>query len=150
MGWERILRSPENEGVPAGVANTNIVWHGNRLLAMGEDAVAPLVLDPESLETTGIVNWSSQLGHGVTRGSVRRTASSAPNPKIDPVTGEMFGYGFSTEEPYLTCYVVSADGELTLRQDIDAPFPAYVHDMLLTETPRGHSPVSNDVSAWAR
>ena len=26
------------------------------------------------------------------------------------------------------------DGELKLRQDIDAPFPAYVHDMLLTES----------------
>ena len=66
MGWERILRSPENEGVPAGVANTNIVWHGNQLLAMGEDAVAPLILDPETLETTGVVNWSNRLGDGVT------------------------------------------------------------------------------------
>ena len=124
MGWERILRSPENEGIPAGVANTNIVWHGNRLLAMGEDAVAPLVLDPESLETTGIVNWSNRLGDGVTPRVTSEDGFFCAHPKIDPVTGEMFGYGFSTEKPYLTCYVISADGELTLRQDIDAALGA--------------------------
>lgn len=134
MGWERIVRSSENQGVPAGVANTNIVWHGSQLLAMGEDAVAPLVLDPESLETTGIVNWSNQLGDGVTPRVDSEDGFFCAHPKIDPVTGEMFGYGFSTQEPYLTYYVVSADGKLTLKQDIDAPFPAYVHDMFLTET----------------
>ena len=62
MGWERILRTAENEGVPAGVANTNIVWQGGQLLAMGEDAVAPLVLDPLTLETQGLVSWAEVRG----------------------------------------------------------------------------------------
>lgn len=134
MGWERIQRTEENEGVPAGVANTNIIWHGEQLIAMGEDAVAPMVLDPETLQTLGPVSWAAELGDGVTPKVNPGDGFFCAHPKIDPATGEMFGYGFSATEPYLTYYVISATGELVQKTDIDAPFPAYVHDMLLTET----------------
>ena len=134
MGWERIQRTAENTTVPAGVANTNIVWHAGKLLALGEDAVAPLELDPETLRTRGPVKWASQLGDGVTPKVNAADGFFCAHPKIEPVTGEMFGYGFSTEKPYLTYYVISASGELVHRAEIDAPFPAYVHDMFITES----------------
>ena len=38
-----------------GVANTNLMWHANRLLAL-EEGHAPIEIDPETLETIGA--WS--------------------------------------------------------------------------------------------
>jgi carotenoid cleavage dioxygenase len=48
----RYTNDPSVAGRNMGTANTNIVWHGHKLLALKEDSL-PIELDPETLETRG-------------------------------------------------------------------------------------------------
>lgn len=109
-------------GQDGGVANTNIVWHAGRLMAL-EEGHMPTEMRPETLETVGYVE--------AYRG--RTTA----HPKIDPKTGEMvwFGYGVG-EAPFasgMSYGVTAADGTVTRRDDFEAPYASMVHDFMVTE-----------------
>ena len=82
---------PSAMGKDSGVANTNIVWHAGKLMAL-EEAHKPFELDPATLDSRG---YSDDY-----RGKV------TAHPKIDPDTGEMvwFAYGvgecrFTTPSP---------------------------------------------------
>ncbi len=70
-------------GIDGTVANTNIIWHAGRLLAL-EEAHRPVRIDPETLGTIGMEEFGGRLKGPFTA-----------HPKIDPITGEMtfFGYG---------------------------------------------------------
>ncbi len=110
-------------GTDAGVANTNIVWHADRLLAL-EEIHAPFEVDPQSLEARGYHNYEDKLKGAMTA-----------HPKIDPQTGEMhffsyFGTGFFT--PHINYHVVDKDGQLIRSEQFEAPFPAMVHDFIVT------------------
>ncbi len=111
---------PAAMGQDGGVANTNIVWHGGRLLAL-EEAHRATQMDPLTLETQGYVD----LGGKVTA-----------HPKIDPDTGEMvfFAYmddpmPFSTKVSY---GVADAAGRLTRRETFEAPYCSMIHDFMVT------------------
>src|SRR3954451_17399608 len=69
--------------MPKSAANTNIVFHGGKLLALWE-AGRPWRLDPVTLETIGEDDMSGILG--------RRQAISA-HPKLDRETGDMWNFG---------------------------------------------------------
>jgi carotenoid cleavage dioxygenase len=108
-----------NEG---GVANTNILWHGGKLLAL-EEGHHPFEMDPGTLESRGYVRPYAG----------RVTA----HPKIDPGTGEMvwFAYGVG-DMPFTTgmSYGVTApDGTVVQRQEFQAPYSSMVHDFMVTE-----------------
>lgn len=103
-------------------ANTALVWHGGRLLALWEGA-EPYEIAVPNLETVGPYNYQGKLAS-------RFTA----HPKIDPETGEMMFYGYAvTSEPYLQYSVVSPQGELTKTVTIDIPAPVMMHDFAITE-----------------
>jgi carotenoid cleavage dioxygenase len=111
-------------GNVGGVANTNIVWHAGKLLAL-EEAHQPFALDPETLAPKGYDDFA-----GAFKGA-RFTA----HPKLDPETGEMvfFAYsagGFFTKT--LLYGVVDKTGKLTRLQKFDAPYSSMVHDFLVT------------------
>ena len=58
------------------------------------------------------------------------------HPKIDPETGEMLFFGYSTSGPMskgMSFHVVSAEGELTESQVFDAPYSSMVHDFMVTQ-----------------
>jgi carotenoid cleavage dioxygenase len=113
---------PSVMGQDGGVANTNIVWHANRLLAL-EEGHKPTELDPITLETRGYVE--------AYRGRV------TAHPKIDPVTGEMIWFAYSAGEAPLNATVsygvTSAAGEVLRRDDFEAPYSSMVHDFLVTQ-----------------
>jgi carotenoid cleavage dioxygenase len=104
-----------------GVANTHIVGHAGRLMALVESSF-PHELTPD-LETIGVRDFGGRLESAMTA-----------HPKVCPLTGEMhfFGYGFF--EPYLTYHRVSRDGELVQSEIIDVPGPTMIHDFSITET----------------
>jgi carotenoid cleavage dioxygenase len=79
-GFDPRAADPSVMGKDSGTANTNIVWHADRLLAL-EEAHKPFELDPKSLESRGYVEPYKG----------RVTA----HPKIDPATGEMAWFGYS-------------------------------------------------------
>lgn len=108
-----------NEG---GVANTNIVWHGGKLLAL-EEMHAPFAMDARTLGSKGY-----------DRGFQGKVTA---HPKIDPKTGEMIWFAYGVGEVPLSAGmsygVTAADGSLVRRQEFQAPYGSMVHDFVVTE-----------------
>jgi carotenoid cleavage dioxygenase len=117
---------PDYIGKDSGIANTNIVWHANRLLAL-EEAHQPFAVDPRTLAPEGYVPLA--------KAAERFTA----HPKIDPETGEMLFFGYGVGDVPLSAGmaygVVDADGNTTRLDRFEAPFASMVHDFMVT---RGH------------
>ncbi|MFJ9415017.1 carotenoid oxygenase family protein [Streptomyces sp. NPDC101227] len=108
----------------AGVANTHIVRHAGRTLALVESSF-PYEIDcrpGHELETIGAHDFGGRLN----------TAMTA-HPKTCPTTGELhfFGYG-GPNPPYLTYHRADASGELAVSRPIDVPAPTMMHDFHLT------------------
>jgi carotenoid cleavage dioxygenase-like enzyme len=102
--------------------NTNVVPHAGRLLAMVENA-APFEIDPMSLDARGL--WPLD-------GRMVGFATSA-HPKIDGRTGEMVIHGYQPLPPFVQLYSIDASGAVTLAEAVDAPYPAMMHDLAITE-----------------
>jgi carotenoid cleavage dioxygenase-like enzyme len=113
-------------GISANTANTNIVWHAGRLLALWE-AGLPTELDPVTLETRGSWDFAGRL----TRRN-HPTGIMTAHPKLDPRTGEMLMFGYSPVEPYLVYNVVDRNGNLTKSVELDVPWPSMMHDFITT------------------
>ncbi len=120
-GFDPRAADPSVTGKDSGVANTNIVWHAGRLMAL-EEAHKPFELDPKSLESRGYVEPY--------RGRV------TAHPKVDPETGEMVWFGYSVGAGWfsntMSYGVTDAKGVVTRRDDFEAPFSSMVHDFLVT------------------
>ncbi|HEX3700173.1 MAG TPA: carotenoid oxygenase family protein [Phenylobacterium sp.] len=116
-----LTSDPSVVGQDSGVANTNIVWHAGRLMAL-EEGHMPTELAPESLETRGYVE--------AYRG--RTTA----HPKIDPRTGEMVWFAYGVGEAFfgdgLSYGVTDSSGAVVRRDDFQAPYCSMVHDFMVT------------------
>ncbi|KAM3318887.1 hypothetical protein P3S67_006087 [Capsicum chacoense] len=57
------------------------------------------VLEDGDLQTLGMLGYDKRLQHSFTA-----------HPKVDPVTREMFTFGYSQTQPYATYRVISKDG----------------------------------------
>jgi len=114
--------SPEITGSLGGiknVANTNIVRHCGRYLALWE-AGRPTVLT-DDLETLGTDDFAGKL-----------TGPMSAHPKLDPETGEMLFFGYAPFPPYLRYHEVNAQGKLERSLEIDLPGPVMMHDFAVT------------------
>jgi carotenoid cleavage dioxygenase-like enzyme len=115
---------PEVAGLQTdGVANTGLIWHGQRLLAL-EEGHAPIQIDPITLETLGPWTFAGALPGNMTA-----------HPKVDPGTGEMFFFANFPNKDFsgaLAFYIASAAGRLTRSEIIQGPFPSLVHDFAIT------------------
>ena len=124
--WPGMLNVPRFD-FPYGMslktpANTAVVWHSGKLLALCEIA-EPYAIDLPSLETLYPYTFDDRLACPFTA-----------HPKIDPVTGEMMFFGYSpVVPPYLHYGIVSASGELLQTTPIDLPAPVIMHDFAITE-----------------
>ena len=101
-------------------ANTNIVWHAGKLLALVEAAL-PTALAPCTLDTLGEWDFAGKLGTPMTA-----------HPKMDPETGEMLFFGYSPFPPYLTYHVADRTGALVRSEPIDLAWPSMIHDFAVT------------------
>jgi carotenoid cleavage dioxygenase len=114
---------PSVLGTDSGLANTNIVWHGGKLLAL-EEGHKPFELDPLTLASRGYVD---AYGGNVTA-----------HPKLDAETGEMVWFSYmSGPIPFNNglCYGVTSDkGEVLRRESFEAPYCSMVHDFLVTRS----------------
>ncbi len=121
-GFNPMLADPLSAGHDSGVANTNIVSHAGRLLAL-EEGHMPFEMEHGSLKSLGYVE--------AYKGRV------TAHPKLDPVTGEMtwFGYGVG-DAPFsrtMSYGITDATGQVTRRTDFEAPYSAMVHDFMVTD-----------------
>lgn len=121
----RYTDRPEAAGVDRTVANTTPIWHAGKLLLTKEDG-RPYRVDPVTLETLGSYDFGGAL----------RSETFTAHVRIDPVTGEMFAFGYeaaglaSTTIAYV---IVDRDGHLVREQWFDAPYCAMMHDFTITE-----------------
>jgi carotenoid cleavage dioxygenase len=103
-------------------ANTALVWHDGKLLALWEGG-DPHAIKVPGLETVGPFNFNGKLKHPFTA-----------HPKVDTVTGEMcfFGYRLFTA-PYVFYGVINFLGELVHSVPVDVHRPVMMHDFAITE-----------------
>jgi carotenoid cleavage dioxygenase-like enzyme len=107
-----------------GLANTNILWHGGRLLAL-EEGHLPFELDRDSLAARGEQSFGGALH-----------APFTAHPKIDPATGEMVFFGCDADGPLtpaMTYGTIDRNGGVTRLERFDAPYRSMVHDFAVTE-----------------
>ncbi|WP_216895384.1 carotenoid oxygenase family protein [Nocardia alni] len=112
--------SQGHRDLTAGSANTHVIRHAGRTLALVESSY-PYELTCD-LDTVGPYDFDGKL----------HTAMTA-HPKICPITGELHFFGYAlTEAPYLTYHRADAEGNLVLSRPVDVPAPTMHHDFNLT------------------
>src|SRR6056297_341033 len=105
-------------------ANTHVVWHGNRLLALMEGTLAVQV-DPGSLATIGNFDFDGQIDGPITA-----------HPKFDHATGEMVFFGNQAAGPfseYVRLNIADQNGKLIKSEMVEVPFASFMHDFFVTE-----------------
>ncbi|NQX87577.1 MAG: carotenoid oxygenase family protein [Halioglobus sp.] len=105
-------------------ANTHVIYHGNRLLALMEGTIA-VELEADSLATVGNFDFGGKIDGPITA-----------HPKFDHQTGEMVFFGNQAKgqfSEFLRLNVADRDGNLTKNEMIQGPFPSFAHDFFVTE-----------------
>ena len=123
-GFGRKLADAPADLTDGGVANTNIIFHAGRLLAL-EEAHPPTEIEPGTLRTRGYCNFGGRLASPFTA-----------HPKIDPVTGEMVFFGYNASGPFtpaLSFGSINTAGTVTRFERFEAPYASMVHDFIVTE-----------------
>ncbi|EYU27047.1 hypothetical protein MIMGU_mgv1a004951mg [Erythranthe guttata] len=107
-----------------GTANTAMVYHHGKLLALseGDKPYAIKVLEDGDLQTIGMMDYDKRLSHTFTA-----------HPKVDPFTGEMFTFGYAQAPPYVTYRVISKEGVMEDPVPITIADPVMMHDFAITE-----------------
>ncbi|MGW0252164.1 carotenoid oxygenase family protein [Nocardia goodfellowii] len=111
---------PRGRDLAAGVANTHVIRHAGRTLALVESSY-PYEITCE-LDTVGPHDFDGKL-----------TTAMTAHPKTCPVTGELHFFGYEViEAPYLTYHRADAAGNLVVSRPVDVPAPTMQHDFNLT------------------
>jgi hypothetical protein len=102
-------------------ANTNVLPHHGRLLALWEGGAAH-ALDPDTLDTDGPVAWSDD------------TAGQpfSAHPRVEP-DGTLWNFGVNPAEGTLILYEIAPDGRLRRARRIRLGATPMVHDFAVTE-----------------
>jgi carotenoid cleavage dioxygenase len=114
------LISPEGEvDRTAGVANTHVIAHAGRILALVESSYPTEVT--RELDTVGCYDFGGRL-----------TTAMTAHPKVCPRTGELHFFGYGIMPPFLTYHRANAAGDLVQSEVIDVPGPTMMHDFAIT------------------
>ncbi|WP_337185542.1 carotenoid oxygenase family protein [Phenylobacterium sp.] len=106
-----------------GAANTQMVFHAGRLLAL-EEGHPPFEVAPGTLDPIGPYDFGGALEGPMTA-----------HPKLDPRTGEMVFFGNFPDRRFdgaLALHMADAAGRLVRSARIAGPYPALVHDFAIT------------------
>ncbi len=127
------IRDEHNAGIPQGVGAVNAMPFNGEVLALSEQGCPPIALDPITLETKGIVPWSSQLSDGLFEKVCFGDGAFGPHPKWDDVKGELWSCTYRDRKPFVSVHVVTLDGVVRTKHLDDGPYCAIAHDMWITE-----------------
>jgi carotenoid cleavage dioxygenase len=106
-----------NFGISPIGANTNVIGHGGKTLALVEGGVASYELTDE-LDTVGICDFDGTLTGGYTA-----------HPKRDPENGELHAVSYSMNRGNTVQYsVIGADGRTRRTVDIEVSGSPMMHD----------------------
>ena len=116
---------PSVRSVERGTANTTPLFHGGRLFALKEDS-RPVELDPHTLETKARWDFGGKL----------RSLTMTAHPRTDPVTGELYFYGYEAgglATNAIAYCKADKSGALLTEQWFEAPYVSLLHDFAITE-----------------
>lgn len=103
-------------------ANTDVIFHNGRLLALWYISGQPVAVDASTLETIRTETFGGAL-----------PGNMSAHSKVDPRTGELVFFDYALYEPKMWTGTISAAGELTQFQEVGLPGPRLPHDMGMTE-----------------
>jgi carotenoid cleavage dioxygenase-like enzyme len=103
------------------VANTDLIYHSGRLLALWWEGGEPHELSVPELRTRGTFNYNGTLAGGLTS-----------HAKIDPKTRELCFFSWGRKRPFLHVGIASDNGLVTRYTPVDLPGPRVQHDMAIS------------------
>lgn len=101
-------------------SSTDVIVHAGRAVSTFYQCGEAYLVDPETLETTGVANWGPLDG-------------VSAHPKVDERTGELMFFNYSKHAPYMHYGVVDASNQLIHYRPVPLPGPRLPHDMAFTE-----------------
>lgn len=104
----------------ADLANTNIIHHAGRYLALYEAGV-PYELDHD-LNTLGLFNYEGKL-----------PSVMSAHPKLDPYTGELLSVAYDAKTGAFAYLRANKQGQLDTVVPFQGPWGTLVHDISITE-----------------
>ncbi|MFB7719816.1 carotenoid oxygenase family protein [Nocardia sp. NPDC056100] len=102
------------------VVNTNVICHGNMLLALVEAGCVPARLSP-TLDTVEYTDLGGSLPRGF-----------SAHPKLDPHTGELFAVAYTPRSTRVDYLVVGVDGRVRKLERLSLGGRPMMHDIGLT------------------
>jgi carotenoid cleavage dioxygenase len=105
-----------------GTANTNVIGHAGRTLAIVEAGALPVELSDE-LATITRTDFDGTL-----------PGSFTAHPKVDPLTGELHAVVYFWEWDHIQYLVVDTAGRVRRTVDVPVPGKPMVHDCSITES----------------
>jgi len=106
--------------MPHNTANTNIIRHGNKLLALQETSPAT-EMNPKDLSTIGIWDYN---------GHVPQTSA---HPHFDYETGEMHNFAYNPSSTEIIYYIFDKFGKVIKAEKFNGPFSCFMHDFFITK-----------------
>ncbi len=122
---QKLPRVPASVTRDGGVANTSVIFHSGRLLAL-EEAHPPTEIDLATLGTRGYCTFGEAI-----------TGPFTAHPKVDPLTGELLFFSYNANGPMtasMSCGTIDPSGNVTKIEYFRAPYAAMVHDFIVTAT----------------
>ncbi|MBS0428638.1 MAG: carotenoid oxygenase family protein [Proteobacteria bacterium] len=115
---------PAGDSADDGAANTHVVRHAGRVLAL-EEAHRPIEVVLDTLATVGPTDFDGGLP----------CQAFTAHPHADPATGELLFFGYGTPERLssgMAFGVLSPAGRVTRFETFEAPYASMVHDFAIT------------------
>lgn len=112
--------TPQDVNISGNTANTNIILHGRKLLALEETACATEI-NPHDLSTIGEWNYAGQIPH------------MSAHPHFNAATGEMHNFSYTPGSNVLNYYILNPEGLVKKTETIQAPFSSFMHDFFITK-----------------
>lgn len=131
-------------------ANTGVISHGGRLLALWEGGW-PHELDHDTLETRSRFGYAGRLQNpfGALDRLLNPELPFSAHPKVDPVSGKLYNFGLAFGvKNRLLIYTVNPNGEMDPIRFVNLDKLSFIHDFVITETSKAIffcSPVHFDV-----
>jgi carotenoid cleavage dioxygenase len=123
--WEGVMEPPRR-GRPdmplKDTSNTDVVFHGGRLLTMWYLAGDLYSVEPISLATVGQETFGGALKCRV-----------SAHAKVDEKTGEFIFFDYGKTAPYMSYGVADRNSKLTHWTPVDLPGPRLPHDIAISE-----------------
>src|SRR5262245_61407794 len=119
-GWPPVSGPQRAEALGGGIANTNVISHAGKTLAIVEGGNLPVELDRD-LETIGRTDFAGTLPRGF-----------SAHPKRDPDTGELHAAVYGVDADEIQYVVVGTDGRVRKTVEVPVLGSPMVHDCALT------------------